>query len=262
MTPNDFHIGDWELEQFLLGELPETRLREIEREVAQNASLKARIAALKASNEEILSRYTPEMVARSVASKAARLARSEEPRRGWSWWRLLPVAASMAMILMVAAVAYLANLKPFGDPTETIQTKGLEAHLRIYRQTDAGPERLAPEEKAEAGDRLQIRYVAAQAAYGVIVSLDGRGSVTRHFPPHGKQAGKLETGGEIALPHGYELDEAPHFERFFIVTSAKPFEVQTVIDAARKLGQAQRKADETKLVLPDGLAQSSFLLKK
>jgi hypothetical protein len=65
---------------------------------------------------------------------------------------------------------------------------------------------------------LQVAYVAAAARYGVIISIDGLGAVTLHFP--------MEENGDTELRHGeevfirsYALDNAPAFERFYMVTA-------------------------------------------
>ncbi len=47
----------------------------------------------------------------------------------------------------------------------------------------------------------------------------------------------LDPRGPVVLPSAYELDDAPGFERFFLVYSAKPFDVAAVDPAARALAQ-------------------------
>lgn len=67
-----------------------------------------------------------------------------------------------------------------------------------------------------------MSYVAAGRAHGVIVSIDGRGQVTLHFPADAGAPTALESGRAVPLSHSYELDDAPLFERFMFVTAEAP----------------------------------------
>lgn len=100
---------------------------------------------------------------------------------------------------------------------------------------------------------------APSAAFGVVVSIDGRGHVTRHLPEEGAAAAALD-GREQALPHAYELDDAPAFERFVLVTGPRAFDVAAVLAAAAAL--PREEARTRALSLPDGLAQRSVVLDK
>ncbi|MBN1838324.1 MAG: hypothetical protein JW820_20865, partial [Spirochaetales bacterium] len=108
----------------------------------------------------------------------------------------------------------------------------------------------------------QLGYVAAARAYGVILSIDGRGVVTLHFPVGSTGAGELEREGESLLPFAYELDDAPGFERFFFVTGPEPFAVDSVLEAAERLAADPEQARQAPLILPGELEQVSMMLKK
>ena len=118
----------------------------------------------------------------------------------------------------------------------------------------------ASDARARANDLLQLSYRVARADFGLIFSIDGRGTVTRHFPD-GDEAAQLEAGALIPLPRSYELDDAPRFERFFLVTGAKPFDSAAVVEAARSLA-ASGSAEQGALSLPAGLAQKALTLRK
>src|SRR5690606_4130862 len=109
------------------------------------------------------------------------------------------------------------------------------------RQTRAGPERLAPGATVRPGDVLQLSVIRGDAAYGWVVSVDGAGAVTLHG------------GGELApgrapLPNAYRLDDAPSFERFFLVTDDEPIARDDVVRAARAL--AALRDPDAPLVVP------------
>jgi hypothetical protein len=257
------------LERYLLGELSARERRRLERILRRDETAAARLAALKRSDAEILAAYPPGEMAEKIRARAASQpglsgsARREQDARGRRGFRL----PSFAMPLAAAALILIAILPlrtAFSSRDET-RAKGLESRLEVYRQRENGDERLRDGAPAAAGDLLQVAYVAAEAGYGLIVSIDGRGTVTGHFPrqaPAGAPAPALKQGGEIALPFAYQLDDAPGFERFFLVTSADPFDVEPVLRAAAALAADPEAARRQPLALPAGLEQASLLIIK
>ena len=117
------------------------------------------------------------------------------------------------------------------EPSEDgIRLKGLEPHLAIFRKTDKGSEPLHPGEKARPGQLLRIGYQAAGFPYGAILSVDGNGNVTLHWPASGELSGRLESG-EALLPSSFELDAAPDYERFYFVVSKRPFALDPLLQS-------------------------------
>ena len=141
---------------------------------------------------------------------------------------------------------------------------GLAPHLVIHRKQGRQIVRLGDGEVARPGDIVQVSYVAAGNKHGVVLSLDGRGAVTLHHPGRADDVATLQARGEHPLPHSFQLDRAPEFERFFLVTSGDaPTDVAVVLDAARRLaaaGPAVSRAE--RLPLPDAWQQASLLLHK
>jgi hypothetical protein len=122
---------------------------------------------------------------------------------------------------------------PAPSTGETVRLKGLEPHLAIFRKTANGSEPLYPGEKARPGELLRIGYQAGGFTYGAILSVDGNGSVTRHWPDSGDQAARLENG-EALLPSSFELDAAPDYERFYFVVSRRPFELDPLLESLHR----------------------------
>lgn len=213
----------------------------------------ARVAQLAESNADILKRYPPRVVGMRVRGQRRKSARA------WAMGgSLVVVAAALTLFVVPTPVSH--TVQTF-DPNSDTRLKGLEPTLHVFRVTDAGAVQLAPEASAHAGDRLQVSYIAADARYGMVLSIDGRGTVTVHLPLAGNEAAPLSKEGDTTLSSSYALDDAPAYERFFLVTSDKPFPVSTVTAAANQLaksGQAQSAA----LSLPANLHQSPFLLLK
>ena len=126
------------------------------------------------------------------------------------------------------------------------------------------PERLSDGARAARGDLLQLAYAAGRdGRYGVLLSIDGAGRVTQHLPETGAgAAATLRSPNEIHLPTAYELDDAPGFERFVLVSSTQPFPVAAALDAARSLAGQGPRARTAPLPLSPDFHQTSVLLQK
>lgn len=258
-------ISDLALEQFHLGELAPAQERRVREALERDEELRGRLAAIVRSDERIRAEYPAERVVPLIRERALR----EEPaasRRPW-WGRgRIP---TLAWAIPVAAMALvLLSLPIFLRPSDQTRLKGAAPHLVVFRKTATGAEEMAPGAAAKKGDVLQLSYVAGEAKYGVIFSVDGRGTLTWHLPPAYRggalAAPALDPKGPALLTSAYELDDAPGFERFFLVYSSRPFQVADVERLARAL--AARAAGSTgegaDLKLGGGLGRSSLLVKK
>jgi len=116
------------------------------------------------------------------------------------------------------------------NPGTGTRSKG-DPSLHVFRQTAKQPEMLGPKTLVKAGDVLQLRYIANGDRFGFIASVDARGAVSLHLPENGGPAAELSPSGERALPHSYELDNAPGFERFVFVSSTVPFDTRLFAEA-------------------------------
>ena len=148
-----------------------------------------------------------------------------------------------------------ATAVPATPATDGHRLKGLQPALALYRRTTAGSEALADGARARKGDVLRLGYRAAGRAYGAIVSIDGRGAVTRHLPAQGTHAVELQAG-PVLLDESYELDDAPRFERFYLAVAEEPFEIAPLLEAVK------RAAGTPRLDLPDVFEQSTFSIEK
>jgi len=115
-------------------------------------------------------------------------------------------------------------------PDDGTRIKGLEPGLALFRRTPQGAEPLVPGSTVRAGDVLRVSYRPGGFAYGAIFSVDGNGSVTRHWPPAGDRAGRLARG-ETLLPGAFELDAAPDYERFYLFVSEQAFDLNPVLES-------------------------------
>ena len=270
------------VERAALGELTV----EQEQQLAQRfgTAFNDRQAAIAAGNDEILRDYPAQAMAAKIEQRMRRDATQHSKRPALGMWGLPAVAALTFLVLWRSqdGSEQLPELAAqSGEPVMVAQrdaevvaterVKGLQAHLTIFRREGARAQRLAPEQKVKSGDVLQLAYVAAGQKRGVIVSIDGRGHVTTHFPDTQLAAASslapaLVGTGETALANAYELDDAPAFEKFIFVTTDRPegFAWRDVVVAAEKLVEHSDSKTwaSAPLDLPAGLEQHSYLLRK
>ncbi len=214
---------DLAVEQLHLGELPTERADRLRREVPAQ-----RLAELSESDQEILRAYPPATMTAAIRRRAAQ---DGQPARRPSRtpWLMAPALAAAAAVLVLALAPRLWGP---GEPTpmdparagvaDTTRIKGLEPYLEVYRLEDAEAQLLSVGAPARSGDRLQLKYVSAGQPYGVVLSLDGNGQLTRHLPSDPAGSSSLAGDGAMALPRSYQLDDAPQYERFIFVTADDP----------------------------------------
>ena len=261
-------IPDWKLERYLLGELPSEELEGIRMEAQQNRALRERLDALERSDLEIRDRYPTRWMARQIREKADMPIRTASVGAGRFPSRLWPMPAlpALACLLIIAVVSSVFLIGDNGQEEWELayatRLKGVRPHLQLFRKTDTEPERLRDGSAVRENDLIQIVYQAAGREYGVVLSVDGRGTTTLHLPDGGDRAARLQTGRPDTLNFAYELDDAPKWERFYFITANAPFEVKTVMDAARqRLSQGLHEKGDS-LRVPDIFDQFIFTLKK
>lgn len=258
-------LPDWLVERVALDEVPPHHRDRVAR--AAPDELAARVAAVRAADAAELAAHP---AAAAVAALEARVAaaRRQAPRPRAARWLALAGATCAAALVAVLVLHRDAPLgaggatEPGDEPVEPTRAKGA-ARLLAFRQVDGRVERLAPDTLVQAGDHVQLRYHAGDARYGLVASLDGLGAVTLHSPDREDappEATALPTSS-AALPHAYILDDAPRFEVFFFITSARPIDVQHSLAALRALA-AHAEDPAAALALPEGQQQVALRLRK
>jgi hypothetical protein len=250
---------DWLLERLAAGDLPAAEADALRRRLAAEPDGEARLAALDRSDADILAAHPPERVAAEIVRRARPGARAVPgARRSLAWATAGAMLAAAAVILFVA-LRPGATPKQVAEAPEVVRDKG-NARIIVHRKSGEKTELLADGARAGEGDVIQLSYTAGGARYGLLISVDGRGVVTQHLPEDGQGVATL-AGGAVALPHAYQLDDAPRGERFFFITSDKPFAVAPVLDAARAVASGDDDAFR-RAPLSLALHQTSFFLSK
>ena len=267
-------IPDVIVELLVLGELEDHEAAEVRARLEADGD--PRLEEIEQSNAEVLARYpVHEVVAELMDDLGA--GGSPWPRDTAPVRRVRPVVIVAAVGLAVAAsVALIWGLGSSSDPVarpepeqvavveplpalagDGVRHKGAQRLVIDRRGQEAS---LGPGDVVEPGDVLQLSYSKGGRRYGVIVSLDGAGVATLHWPERAEDSTELGPG-LVRLEYAYELDDAPDFERFFFVAADEPISVSEVIAAATALGSTP-DPKSAELGGPAGWTSVSLLLLK
>jgi len=240
---------DLTLEQYLLGELPEDEQQRMDKHLARNPELGLRLAALKKDNLTFLEQHPPQVFLARCLRDAGRPS-PKRPPFAFRFWRWVPLAAPLLLALFV--------LMPWSPATTRTKGGPKDPALSLRLAHRAQP--CTPGEVLEPGARIQIHYLSPQDAWGCILSLDGRGQITRHLPLAGERAVHLETGKTTALPQSFELDDAPRGELFLLFTSSEPFDLPPLLKNLQ--AQINPGAFPRTWSLPPSIQVTSFFVGK
>jgi len=267
-------VSPLDLERFVLDELPEDRKKLLAGAIECDPRLRSEVENIQRSNAEDADRYPANVVVPQIRALRLRSeteagdgGRREKTRR--LLFILSPAFAAALLLIVLILPGRKGGLLPrLMNPAEDTSIAkggtGLDldkTHLLVYRLRNAAVEQLSGGETARAGDLLQLAYVST-VKYGLILSIDGDGTVSLHFPENAEADTALTEGQKILLPEAVELDDAPGFERFFLITSETPFNVRSVLRTAEDLARNPDSAERGDLALAPGLNQTSFLVRK
>jgi len=213
---------NWKIERYLLGELPESEIAALKILESENTEFRSIIEQLKNSNRELLAKYPMPYPKFKVI----------EQKNKWRTYLSACAALIMAATALITVFSDNTSVAPIAIVSEDgTRVKGLKTDLEIWRKTVESTEKLANNSEAKAGDLLQVRYIAEKKCYGIILSIDGNGTMTMHLSGDGGKAAELEAGKIVPLENAYELDNAPKFETFYLITDSTEFAVAPVAES-------------------------------
>ena len=245
-------IPDWKLERYLTGDLPESEMREIREMEATDEIFAGRVKMMREDNAAILKklpfeRLSEKMEARGTLASGGSFISGKGMPAGF---KLVKFAAAAALVLAVVSVALFSQREigpaPEGNGAQVMDVamvdiqddgtriKGLDARMEIWKKTGDSAVQMQNLDEAREGDEIQLRYSVPEKCFGLLFSMDGNGTLTMHMAD-GSSAVALEPGKMTTLPFAYKLDNAPKFEKFFLLTSQKDFTIDAGnIDALLK----------------------------
>lgn len=275
-------IPDWKLERYLTGDLPASEMRELRDLEATDELFAGRVRMFREDNLAILRKMPFESleaklegrgqagVANVNCPNADRAGFGTSARKPAVNFRLVKFAAAavfvLAFVVMFATQAqtladeiiydgsvsadigaHAERQVAMADVEDGTRIKGMESRMEVWKKTTKGIVQLENLSDAREGDEIQLRYSVPQKCFGILFSMDGNGTLTMHMGDENK-AIALEPGKMVTLPFAYKLDNAPKFEKFFLLTSQNEFELDLAnIDAILK---------------KDGVESKTFTLRK
>ena len=223
-------ISDFKLERYLLGELPEKEMRELQERELSDEIFAARVREMREQGK----RFLAENPFAALDDKLDAIEDSKSSVDGLPNVLWLKVAAALVIALGIFSVVVLnrdvatydnhsASMEvAMADVDNGTRIKGMQATLEVWKKTGDSAVQMVNLGNAYEGDEIQLRYRVPQKCFGMLISMDGNGTITMHMG-EGDKAIELEPGKMTTLPFAYKLDNAPKFEKFFLLTSQNSF---------------------------------------
>jgi hypothetical protein len=244
-------IPDWKLERYLTGDLPAAEMREIRELEKTDAIFANRVKMMREDNRAILKKMPFERLSERLDAMPARSGNGSNRVGNGVSFTLVKFATAAALVLAVVSVALFGQREIVSPATDggaqvmdvamvdsqdegDTRIKGLEARIEVWKKTADSAVQMSNLDEAREGDEIQLRYSVPEKCFGMLLSMDGNGTVTMHMA-EGNKAIALEPGKMTTLPFAYKLDNAPKFEAFYLLTSRDTFSVDiNDIDAVFK----------------------------
>lgn len=244
-------ISDFKLERYLLGELPEVEMAALRKREAEDELFAARVKMMREEGD----RFLAENPFSALEDKLENDQRSVERSLWLRVTAVLVVAFGIFSVVVLNRQTDIVNDASttsgmdvaMADVDNGTRIKGMTAGLEVWKKMGDSAVQMVNLGEAREGDEIQLRYRVPQKCFGMLFSMDGNGTVTMHMG-EGNRAVELEPGKMTTLPFAYKLDNAPKFEKFFLLTSGEMFEFDG--------------NDIDKTLKKDGVESVSFTLRK
>ncbi|MBF0443753.1 MAG: hypothetical protein HQK54_17730 [Oligoflexales bacterium] len=242
------------LEKWLLDELDESRKNGLLKRYGRQR-IEEELEILRSSNREIEKRFITSEAISKIRSYSHGTTDSSKRKAN-----LKPVLFSILAAAALALTIY--PLVLVEDDGQLTRIKGDASAFVIYKKEGDKIVKLKPGDTCYEGDQIQITFSKGEEKEILIFSIDGRGNYTEHFSKsyaRENSAGKRET---VRLDYSYKLDDAPLFERFYLIRSDKKIERDKIRSLVLQLVKEGGIEKTETLPLEDNLMQSTILLKK
>jgi len=247
---NKARISSFILERYHIGEVTAKEKKYVENILTEDKQSASALADLDRADNDFRRRFPLEKFFHvdQKESLNSSLRRINIPRFKFSRLRKVPalvwgICAAALIVIVALPLIILKNSRQteFSDRIKgaSVENNSIELSVYIKEKTSGEGVKLANQAGVREGNTVQLVYqvsgIASIEKYGVIFSIDGRSSVTMHFPYAPWQSTLLVSGKPVPLDEAYTLDDAPNYEIFFFVTGEKPLDIGNVMDTAKQL---------------------------
>jgi len=259
------NIPDLYLEKYVQGALSSEEVERIVKLAENDKKLKQRIREIQLSNAEFRNSSLYVKALENIDKKVKE--NSSHNKRFMPLWQYAGTSLFVCIFIFTFLPSESLLIKnnakeEYSALGSEVRLKGMLPELSIYRKKNNYAEKIANHQFVSNHDVLQLRYQGAGYQFGVIFSIDGRGQVTLHFPIHEEESTRIQSEGSVALPYAYELDDAPGFERFFLLASYSSLNVDEILKKGKVLANSELAATNEKITMPAEVYQTSVLLAK
>jgi len=268
---NEVHISTFLLERYHIGEVTDDEKLQVENALAHDANLAAALAELDNADRDFRQKFPQEKFF-PVGQKFSHTNTRQGARRINTPFVKARLRSPVVWGICAAAVVLIVTIpllvmrnssfNKLDDRMKGVSADGNTIELNVYLKANRTGEGIKLEDQAgiRAGNTVQLAYRVpgddSVEKYGVIFSIDGRNSVTLHYPYSEMQSTRLVSGKPVALDEAYTLDDAPSYEIFFFVIDDKPMEVKDVLKTAQQLASRIAKKPQ------DALSRGTSAFKK
>jgi hypothetical protein len=215
----------------------------------------ARLATMQRQGEEFLRSVYPA----TVEAVEAAAAHGPGLFPAWGrWFALVPALGGAAALAIFLA-------RPVAPPDDYVGVKGGgPLGLAVFVQEGNTPRAARDGDPVPAGAALRFRIRTARPCHLWLLSVDGRGQISRLYPTQGEGGAAVERSAD--LPGGAVLDGLPGPERVIALCAPAPLGWSGAEAAVRAAFGASGPEMVRRAVpisgLPAGTAQDSLLLEK
>lgn len=256
-------INDFLIEKYIHGGLPLLQKLQMKLYIATDSSLKEEIAKRKAEESEFKLKYPAKKMASLIKEKCRETVPESRAithrKRHNNLFKHLKIAVPALAFCIVLVFVTLPEMQKQLPEGNILKGSGAPSSpsLIVHRKLASGFEVLKSGTSAKAGDLLQIALNSDSERYGVILSIDGNGTVSVHYPFRSDESTSIAKGRTL-LPRSVELDDAPYFERFILITHKSAIDLPKIISAAKRSTNKIKNGEAVLLDLPSEYQQFYF----
>lgn len=236
-----------ELERYACGELAEDRHQEIEKIQDSCAHCQTELERLSREKDEFLASV-------NVAAQSAQILEKLEVTPPQFWIFRGHFSQWVGALTLVVAMAFIVPTVLKQDPLMN-RTKGAKVGLQVYLNSEGEARLIAQGSKLKEGDQIQFKYQARGFTHLMIISVDGRNTISSLYPSAPGSSVSITPEGSHVLKGSIVLDDALGPEKVYAIYSKQALDY---VEVERLLKSGAGLQDSTAFGIGTEFVQFSF----